>query len=312
MTRGIMAAGLRQLRQSGSSGKHPSAVDKYRPRARLRITMTGRISSSEAMLRSEPASQGTEASDRASPAQTERARTDLLAMVSHDLRTPLAAIKEAVALLSETAADRLDGRQLHYLTIAREEIDRLNRMIDNLIEISRMDSGKIVLHQETLDLPELLSTATESLSLLISRRNLTVERNIPSRLPTVIGDRDRLLRVLVNLLDNAVKYSPPGGTIRLGVQPAEAGAAALAEKGILASSGHVEVTLANDGDGIPAELLDRIFGKFERVDWRVPGNGLGLAIVRSIVELHNGKVWADSKPGEGTIFHFTLPTKENP
>ncbi len=263
-------------------------------------------------MRSEPASQAREASDPASSGKTERTRTDLVAMVSHDFRTPLAAIKEAVSLLSETAADRLDGRQLRYLTVAREEIDRLNRMIDNLIEVSRMDSGKVVLHREALDLAELLSTATESLSLLISKRNLTVERNIPSHLQPVLGDRDRLLRVLINLLDNAVKYSPPGGTIRIGVRPAEAVTAERAERGIPISSGHVEVTLTNDGDGIPAELLDRVFGKFERVDWQVPGNGLGLAIVRSIVELHNGKVWADSKPGEGASLHFTLPTRENP
>ena len=273
--------------------------------------MTGRIFSPEARLRSEPASQSREASDCAPPGRTERARTNLMAMVSHDLRTPLTAIKEAVSLLSETAAGRLDERQLRYLTIAREEIDRLNRMIDNLMEVSRMDSGKVFLHCDALDLPELLSTATESLSLLVSKRNLTVERNIPSRLPPVMGDRDRLLRVLVNLLDNAIKYSPPGGTIRIGIELVEAGAEVPAEKGILANTGYVQVTLANDGNGIPAELLDRIFGKFERVDRHVPGIGLGLAIVRSIIEMHHGKVWADSKPDDGTKFHFTLPTKEN-
>jgi signal transduction histidine kinase len=232
-----------------------------------------------------------------------------MAMVSHDLRTPLAAIKEAVSLLSETAAGRLDERELRYLTVARDEIDRLNRMIDDLIEVSRMDSGKGVLRCDALDLPALLSTATESLSLLVSKRNLIVERNIPSRLPPVIGDRDRLLRVLVNLLDNAIKYSPPGGTIRIDIEIVDPGAEVLTEKGILANTGYVQVTVSNDGNGIPAELIDRIFGKFERVDPHVPGVGLGLAIVRSIIELHHGKVWAESTLGEGTRFHFTLPTR---
>jgi signal transduction histidine kinase len=235
-----------------------------------------------------------------------------MAMVSHDLRTPLAAIKEAVSLLSETAASQLDERQLRYLTVAREEIDRLNRMIDNLIEVSRMDSGKVVLHCDALDLPELLSTATESLSPLVSKRNLTVERNIPSRLPPVMGDRDRLLRVLNNLLDNAIKYSPPGGTIRIGIELVDPDAEVLAEKGTLANTGYVQVTVSNDGNGIPPELLDRIFSRFERVDPHVPGVGLGLAIVRSIVELHHGKVWAESTLGEGVRFHFTLPTGGNP
>jgi signal transduction histidine kinase len=274
--------------------------------------MTGRIFSPEARLRSEPSSQCRGASDCAPPGQTERAHTDLMAMVSHDLRTPLAAIKEAVSLLSETAASQLDERQLRYLTVAREEIDRLNRMIDNLIEVSRMDSGKVVLHCDALDLPELLSTATESLSPLVSKRNLTVERNIPSRLPPVMGDRDRLLRVLNNLLDNAIKYSPPGGTIRIGIELVDPDAEVLAEKGTLANTGYVQVTVSNDGNGIPPELLDRIFSRFERVDPHVPGVGLGLAIVRSIVELHHGKVWAESTLGEGVRFHFTLPTGGNP
>jgi len=273
--------------------------------------MTGRILSPEACLRSEPASQCREASECAPARQTERARTDLMAMVSHDLRTPLAAIKEALSLLSETAGGRLEERQRRYLTIAREEIDRLNRMIDNLIEVSRMDSGKVILHCDALDLPELLSAAIESLSPLVSKRNLTVERNIPSRLPPVMGDRDRLLQALINLMDNAIKYTPPGGTIRADIELVDPSASVLAERGILANTGYVQVTVSDEGSGIPTELLDRIFGKFERVDPHVPGIGLGLAIVRSIIEMHHGKVWAESTLGKGTRFHFILPTKES-
>lgn len=243
--------------------------------------------------------------------QAERVRTDFIAMVSHDLRTPLAAIKEAMSLLSETAASRLEERQRRYLTIAREEIDRLNRMIDNLVEVSRMDSGKVILRFDAVDLPELLSTAIESMSLLVSKRNLIVERNIPSRLPPVMGDRDRLLRVFNNVLDNAIKYTPRGGTIRVDIGFVDPGAKVLTEKGILANTGYVQVTVSDDGPGIPAEFLDRIFGKFERVDPHGPGIGLGLAIVRSIVEMHYGKVWAESNLGEGAKFSFILPVKEN-
>jgi len=243
--------------------------------------------------------------------QAERTSTDFIAMVSHDLRTPLAAIKEAMSLLSETAASRLEERQRRYLTIAREEIDRLNRMVDNLVEVSRMDSGKMVLRFDAVDLPELLSTAIESLSLLVSKRNLIVERNIPSRLPPVMGDRDRLLRVFNNIIDNAIKYTPPGGTIRVDIGMVDPGATVLVGKGIIANTGYVQVTVSDDGPGIPAELLERIFGKFERVDPHGPGIGLGLAIVRSIVEMHHGKVWVESNLGEGARFHFILPIKEN-
>jgi signal transduction histidine kinase len=243
--------------------------------------------------------------------QPDIARNESLAMVCHDLRTPLAAIKEALALLTETASGQLDERQLRYLTVAREEIDRLNRMIGNLVEVSRMDSGKAVLNSDAVDLPELLATAIESLSLLVSKRSLVVERNIPSALPPIIGDRDRLLRVFSNILDNAIKNSPPGGTIRVDVGLVGPGSSVLAQKGILAGSGYVEVTISDDGPGIPAEALDRIFGRFECVDPHGPGIGLGLAIVRSIVEMHHGKVWAESTLGQGARFHVILPSRGN-
>ena len=239
------------------------------------------------------------------------AHSDLVAMVSHDLRTPLASIKEALSLLSETAAGQLDERQRRYLTVAREETDRISRMIDGLVEVSRMESGKVVLHSDAVDLPELLSAAVESVSLLVSKRNLVVERNITPDLPPVMGDRDRLLRVFNNILDNAIKYSPAGGTIRVDIGLVDPHANVLADRGILPDTGYVRVTVSDDGPGIPTEFLERIFGKFECVDARGIGIGLGLAIVRSIVEMHHGKVWAESTLGQGARFHFILPIKEN-
>lgn len=243
--------------------------------------------------------------------QAEQSRNDVVAMLSHDLRTPLAAIKEAMSLLSETAAPRLEDRQRRYLTIAREEIDRLNRMIDNLVEATRMEAGKVVLRLEAVDLAEVLSSAIESLSLLINKRNVSVERDIPTRLPQILGDRDRLLRVLNNVLDNALKYSPVGGTIHVEIKFVDPKADVLTGNGILPNTGYVQVTVSDQGPGIPAEFLDRIFGKFERVDPYGPGIGLGLAIVKSIVEMHHGRVWAQSNLGEGASFSFILPIKES-
>ncbi|MFO7651932.1 MAG: PAS domain S-box protein [bacterium] len=240
----------------------------------------------------------------------ERIRTDLVAMLSHDLRTPLASIKEAISLLFETAAGKLEDRQRRYLTIAREEIDRLNRMIDNLIDVSRIEAGKVELRLDGVDLSEVISTSVQSMSLLVSKKNLTIDRNLPARIPLVMGDRDRLLRVFNNLLDNAIKYSPVGGTIRVEIAFVDPDAPVLSQPSILPNTGYVQVTVTDSGPGIPAEFLDRIFGKFERVDPHGPGIGLGLANVRSLVELHHGKVWAHSKLGEGAGFSFILPIKE--
>jgi len=174
-----------------------------------------------------------------------------------------------------------------------------------------MDSGKVALSSDAVDLPELLSTAIESLSLLASKRNLVFERSIPPALPPITGDRDRLLRVFNNILDNAIKYSPPGGTIRVDIGFVDPGSSLLAERGIPAGADYVRVTVSDDGPGIPAEALDRIFDKYECVDPHGTGIGLGLAIVRSIVEMHHGKVWAESTLGRGARFHFILPTKGN-
>ena len=243
--------------------------------------------------------------------RAERAQTDFIAMVSHELRTPLASLKEAIALTFETSAGTLQERQRRYLAIAREEMDRLNRMIDNLIEASRMEAGKVSLRLEPQSLDRLLSKSLDSLSLLVAKRSLRVEKQLPTGLPRVMADHDRVLQVFNNLLDNAIKYSPTGSRIEITAHPVDADAPVLSETGVLPGASYVQVNITDSGPGIPAEFLERVFGKFERVDPHGPGIGLGLAIVRWIVEMHHGKVWARSVLGEGTTFSFILPTKEN-
>ncbi len=242
--------------------------------------------------------------------RAEQARTDFIATVSHELRTPLAAIKEAMSLLSGAAAGQLKDRERRYLEIAMEEINRLNRMIDNLLQVSRMESGKETLRLQPVGLDQVLTTSLESLSLLINKKNLQVDKQIPDKLPPMLVDKDRLLQVFNNLLDNSIKYTPPGSTVRIAAHLMNPDAPVLAGGGVLSNTSYVQVTIGDSGPGIPAEFLDRIFGKFERMDPHGPGIGLGLSIVRSIIEMHHGKVWALSTLGEGTTFNFILPLKE--
>ncbi len=243
--------------------------------------------------------------------RAERAQTDFIAMVSHELRTPLASLKEAIALLFETSAGTLQDRQRRYLAIAREEMDRLNRMVDNLIEASRMEAGKVSLRLEAQPLDRLISKSLDSLALLVAKRSLRVEKQLPTGLPRVYVDHDRTLQVLNNLLDNAIKYSPTGSRVEITAHRVDADASVLNESGVIPGADYVQVNITDSGPGIPAEFLERVFGKFERVDPHGPGIGLGLAIVRWIVEMHHGKVWARSTLGEGTTFSFILPAKEN-
>jgi two-component system sensor histidine kinase VicK len=243
--------------------------------------------------------------------RAERSRTDFIGMVSHELRTPLAAIKEAMSLLSESASAQLKDRELRYLGIAREEMDRLNRMITNLVEVSRMEADKFSLKLEPIALEDILARSLESLTLLINKKNLKVEKRVQERLPKVLGDQDRLLQVFNNILDNAIKYTPPSSTIRATVRHRGPMSDVLALVGLSGGGGYIQASIEDSGPGIPAEFLDRIFGKFERVDPHGPGIGLGLSIVQSIIELHNGKVWASSVLGEGTAFNILLPVKED-
>ena len=242
--------------------------------------------------------------------RAKKASTDFVAAVSHELRTPLASIKESVALAAESADPHLGERERRYLSIAQEEISRLNRMIANLLEASRMESGKLRLDLKQVEMAEVVERAVEGLSPIISRKKLEVNRQFPPGLPPVLGDSDRLVQVVSNLLDNAIKYTPSGGRISITGKPVAAGSEVLSEPGILPNTPYVQVTVSDYGPGIPAEFLDRIFGKFERVDPQGAGTGLGLANVRAIVELHYGRVWADSQLGQGSSFSFVLPVEE--
>lgn len=243
--------------------------------------------------------------------RAERTQSDFIATVSHELRTPLAAIKEAISLLADTAGEALSPRPRRYLEIAREEMDRLNRMVSNLIEATRMEAGRVTLRVEPLSVDEVLSQSLASLSLLVTKLGLKVERDLADGLPQVLADRDRLLQVLTNLLDNAIKYSPRGGSIRVSARTVDPESQALAEGELLPDTRYVQVDVTDSGPGIPAEFLTRIFGKFERVDPHGPGIGLGLNIVQSIVQMHHGEVWARSRLGEGTTFSFILPARED-
>jgi len=243
--------------------------------------------------------------------RAEQTGTDFIATVSHEIRTPLAAIREAMALLSESGGAQLGDRERRYLAIAREEIDRLNRMVDNLIQVSRMESGKETLNLMPVELSSVIRGSLASLSLFVTKKKLEVSTELPAGLPPVLADKDRLLQVFNNLLDNSIKYTPAGSTIRISAEVVPPDAPVLSESDLLSNTRYVQVTISDSGPGIPAEFLDRIFGRFERVDPHGPGIGLGLSIVRSIVEMHHGKVWALSTLGEGASFSFVLPLGDN-
>ena len=237
-------------------------------------------------------------SDRTRERAVERMRADFVANVSHELRTPLASLIGFIETLRGPAADDPPAQQ-RFLGIMGEQAARMNRLIDDLLSLSRIE---LIEHQppsDTVELHELVTRLVAGFEPRLKEQSITLDLRLPSDLPAVIGDADQLTQVLQNLLDNAVKYGRKGGTVRLDVAAASSG-----------RPGAV-VTVADQGGGIPREHLPRLTERFYRVDTSrsraAGGTGLGLAIVKHIVNRHRGQLSIESEEGIGTTVSVWLP-----
>jgi two-component system OmpR family sensor kinase len=226
----------------------------------------------------------------------QQAQRDFLANVSHDLRTPLTSIQGfSQAILDGTAAPPEGARRA--ATVIHDEASRLARMVEELLDLARIESGQLLMMRQVINPAEILRAMGDRLALRAQEQGITVRSQMPD-LPDVVGDGDRLAQVFTNLIDNALKHSRTGGVVTLG--------------GARAGDG-LEFTVADTGEGIPQEKLARIFERFYQVDKsrrrdaRRSGVGLGLAISREIVEAHGGTIRAESVEGVGTRFVVWLP-----
>ena len=228
--------------------------------------------------------------------QAEELKSTFVSVVSHELKTPVALIKGYAETLRREDAD-WDRQTVHEsLGVIAEEADHLASLIDSLLQASRIQAGGLKLEPTDVQLPRLAEKAVSGFRTQTALHKF--ELDFGPDFPTVWGDPERLGEVLTNLVSNAVKYSPEGGTIWVGGRSDQAG---------------VTLYVADQGIGIAPEDQDRIFDRFYRVDSglrrRTEGTGLGLYLVKAIVEAHGGRVWVESMPGRGSIFMFTLPRK---
>ncbi len=230
-------------------------------------------------------------------AETERLRNSLLSSVSHDLRTPLASITGAASTLLEND-ERLDAdTRRDLLETLHEEADRLNRLVQNLLEMTRLESGALQLHTEWHSVEEVVGAALGRFGKALMRRAVTTR--VPPELPLVPMDDVLIEQVLINLIDNVLKYTPAESPIEVTAED---------------TGGAVLIEVADRGPGLPPGEERQIFEKFHRAEAAptVRGAGLGLAICRGIVQAHGGRIWAENRPGGGVTVRFTLPVKEAP
>ena len=226
----------------------------------------------------------------------EKLHDALLHSVSHSLRTPLASIIGSLSTILDPGQSDLDpSTRRELVETAREEAERLDGLVGNLLDMTRLETGHLRLLVDWYDLADVVGAALGQAERSLKGRRVAVD--VPEDLPLVALDQVLIVQVLENLLDNAVKYSPPGSPIELRVRQAPAS---------------VEVRVADRGAGIPEAERERVFEKFYRVGrpGSPSGTGLGLAICKGIVEAHHGRIWAEERPGGGTVIAFTLPLGE--
>ena len=225
--------------------------------------------------------------------QIETTRREFVSNVSHELRSPLASIKAMVETLEDGALDEREVA-VDFLSRVHQEVDRLTSMVNELLELASLESGQTVVQAEPIGLRELIDSVKRQFQIQASLKKVALDVDIPPDLPDLFGEEEKLRRVVVNLVDNALKFTPEGGTIRLSA---------------LTRDGFVEVRVKDSGVGIPREHLPHVFERFYKVDRsrRDRGTGLGLAIVKHLVLAHGGDVRAESREGSGSEFIFTVP-----
>lgn len=230
--------------------------------------------------------------------EVDRLKNEFVSMVSHELRSPLTSIKGYVDLLQTGAFGSITPEQDEFLSIIKTNTDRLVNLINDLLDISRIEAGRIELHHEAVDLALVLHQVVNTFRPQTDAKNQRVTLAIAPDIPPVWADRDRLIQIVTNLLSNAHKYTPAGGNISISAH---------------LGTDSVQVSVKDDGIGISPADQAQLFTKFFRSKNlkanQIPGTGLGLAITHSLVEMHGGKLWVTSEVGQGATFHFTLPVQ---
>lgn len=237
-------------------------------------------------------------SDITKQRELDELKANFVASVTHELRTPLVAMDKSIALILNKDAGELSGPQEEILTIAQRNLKRLSFLINDLLDLSKLEARKMALSRQASNLEKIILDAAEGLTNWAKTKEIEIIKRIPQGLPDVDVDPNRIIQVFNNLMGNAIKFTPHGGNVTI-------------EAGMGSDNSYLEVSILDTGIGITKENLPKVFDKFYQIGERsaadVSGTGIGLSIAKEIVELHGGRIWVESEKGKGAKFNFTLP-----
>ncbi len=226
--------------------------------------------------------------------ELDRLKSEFVMAASHELKTPLTSIGMSIALLKEKSLAKLNSTESELLNAADEEVQRLKALVNDLLDISRIEAGKMPIEFDKVQIEPVLQKAVNVLKNQAEEKNIELSYNLPADLPDIKADVNKITWVLTNLISNSLRYTDKGGYIRLSAEQA---------------GSQLYISVSDNGAGIPYEYQSRIFDKFVQVktEKALGGSGLGLSICREIVRAHGGTIWVESQPGKGSIFTFTVP-----
>lgn len=244
-------------------------------------------------------------------------KSDFISAVSHELRTPLTSIKESISLIQEGATGPLTENMKKFLAIARNNIDRLSRLINDMLDFSKIEAGKLKLNKKVTRLEPLITDVAKTLAINMAKKNIDFKVNFSEPIPSLYLDPDRIIQVILNLVNNALKFTPENGktTVEVKLVTDFPGFSEIKDLYPVGQK-FVEVIVSDSGCGIKEEDLPKLFQKFQQLESGLGrhyrGIGLGLVISKELIEIHGGKIWVESKHQEGSKFQFVIPLKEPP
>jgi PAS domain S-box-containing protein len=223
-----------------------------------------------------------------------KAKSAFTNMVSHELRTPLGALKESISQVLEGLLGTLTEDQRKFLEIAKRNVDRLARLITEVLDFQTLEAGKMAFKMQDNDINEVTKETKETMNIIAKAKGLDFILNLDKELPKIKFDRDKINQVLTNLVNNSLKLTEKGSITISTTQ----------------GNNVIQISVKDTGPGIKEEDMPRLFQQYEQLERKVGGTGLGLAISLEIIKAHGGKIWAESKFGQGTTMHFILPIEE--